>query len=239
MLHNLSSLGFGSVYGALSGIRMYHIDPAVLRVLRPSGQSSTLLPEGANVASVLRGLAQSHPELADRIQGYLRAIVPGFERIEIRQIAGLGVPYFKMSSGDGKGSTNFPVTNVSDGTLRALAILVALFQAPAPTLQLLEEPETALHPGATGVLLDAMLEASERSQILVTTHSADLLDQKDIPDESILAVVAEDGTTRIGPLDDSERSAIRDHLFTAGELLRTGGLHLAPGDTPNQRAEPA
>ena len=64
---------------------------------------------------------------------------------------------------------------------------------------------------------------------MVTSHSTDLLDDPDIPAEAIIAVLAEDGETRIGPLDDVGRSALRDHLYTAGELLRMNQLDPDPG----------
>lgn len=63
---------------------------------------------------------------------------------------------------------------------------------------------------------------------LVTSHSPDLLDNKDIPDNSILAVVSEHGETHIGPLDETGRSVLRDHLYTAGELLRMDQLRPDP-----------
>jgi predicted ATPase len=88
----------------------------------------------------------------------------------------------------------------------------------------IEEPEIALHPAAAGILTDALRDASEQTQILVTSHSPDLLDNETIPDEAILAVLSEHGETRIGPLDESGRSVLRDHLFTAGELLRMDQL---------------
>jgi len=120
---------------------------------------------------------------------------------------------------------------MSDGTLRALGILLAIFQtarngdvSPAPMLIGLEEPEIALHPGATGILLSALREASRLSQILVTSHSPDLLDNPDIPIESLLAVDNRDGLTRIAPIDAAGRSVLRDKLFTPGELLRQDQL---------------
>jgi predicted ATPase len=91
----------------------------------------------------------------------------------------------------------------------------------------LEEPEAALHPAAAGVLLGALREASTISQVVVTSHSPDLLDDPDIPDESILAVESKDGVTVIGPIDEAGRSVLRDKLFTPGELLRQNQL------TPN------
>jgi hypothetical protein len=88
----------------------------------------------------------------------------------------------------------------------------------------IEEPEVALHPGAAGVLRDALRVAAANTQVVVTSHSPDLLDDKDVNDEWILAVTNENGETRIGPLNKEDRSLMRDRLFTAGELLKQGGL---------------
>ena len=60
--------------------------------------------------------------------------------------------------------------------------------------------------------------------MIVTSHSADLLDRDTIPVESILAVEANQGETRIGHLDETGRTACREGLFTAGELLRIDQL---------------
>jgi predicted ATPase len=88
----------------------------------------------------------------------------------------------------------------------------------------IEEPEVALHPAAAGVLLEALREASRSTQVLVTSHSPDLLDDPRIPTDSILAVIAAEGLTRIGPLDEVGTSALRDQLYTPGELLRLNQL---------------
>jgi predicted ATPase len=120
---------------------------------------------------------------------------------------------------------------MSDGTLRAFGILLAVFQAASerpgsspPLLIGLEEPEMALHPAAAGVLLSALREGARHCQILVTSHSPDLLDNSDISTDSLLAVDNQDGLTRIGPLDAADRAVLRDKLFTPGELLRQNQL---------------
>ena len=86
----------------------------------------------------------------------------------------------------------------------------------------------ALHPAAASVLLGALREASTVSQIIVASHSPDLLDDSNIPDESILAVESRDGVTVIGPVDEAGRSVLRDNLFTPGELLRQNQLTPTP-----------
>jgi len=88
----------------------------------------------------------------------------------------------------------------------------------------LEEPEMALHPAATAVLLSALREASSRTQILVTSHSPDLLDDRDIPTESLLAVDNLEGVTRIAALDEAGRSMLLNRLRTPGDLLRQNQL---------------
>ncbi len=235
---------FQSVYDALTHARSYRVDPAAMRIPRTFAASNELATDASNIASVLWQLQQTDRLLLDRIERYLEAIVPGLHSIEIKQIGSFLIPHFRTATDDGRRTTEFPIASMSDGTLRSLALLVALLAGVESdanrgrSLILLEEPETALHPGATRVLLDAMSEASEHSQVVVTTHSPDLLDQKDIPGDSVLAVEAEEGVTRIGPIDEVGRSAMRDRLFTAGELLRTAGLHPTGAEAPRQ-AEPA
>ena len=110
-------------------------------------------------------------------------------------------------------------------------------EAGGPLLIGLEEPEMALHPAATGVLLSALREASRQTQILVTSHSPDLLDDSDIPTESLLAVDNQEGVTRIAPLDEPGRSVLRDRLFTPGELLRQNQLAPDPAALAEMETE--
>ena len=124
-------------------------------------------------------------------------------------------------------------SEVSDGTLRAFGILLAIFQAGNPgspvSLVGLEEPESNLHPAAAGVLLDALLEASRSVPIIASTHSADLLDRKGLPENALLAVALADGETVIGPVSKEGKSILRQRLYTAGDLLRND--HLTPSVT--------
>jgi predicted ATPase len=111
--------------------------------------------------------------------------------------------------------------------MRGLAVLVALFQRLVETpvnLVGLEEPEIALHPAAAGVLFDAMREASQSVQVIATTHSADLLDKKEIDTDAILAVEMQRGTTRIGGINETGRVAVKEQLYSASELMRMNYL---------------
>jgi hypothetical protein len=83
--------------------------------------------------------------------------------------------------------------------------------------------------------MDALDEASERTQILLTTHSADLLDQSEIGVDRILAVQARKGETFVAPLDKAGTTAIREHLYGPGELLRMDQIEPDEDDIQRQQ----
>ncbi|MCP4661868.1 MAG: ATP-binding protein [bacterium] len=78
------------------------------------------------------------------------------------------------------------MSNISNGTLRALALLVAVLQPASNhggtgSLIGIEEPEKAIHPAAVAALGDAFLDASQATQVMVSTHSPDFLDNEAHP----------------------------------------------------------
>jgi predicted ATPase len=143
-------------------------------------------------------------------------------------------PEFAQAVPGAKSPWRFQAQSVSDGTLRALGVLVSLFAGTGSTLSTvgIEEPESALHPAAAGVLLDALRDASERRQVIVTSHSPDLLDRHDFDLSEIRAVRSIAGETKIGQLDEAGALALREDLYTPGELLRTDQLLPAVASDP-------
>jgi ABC-type branched-subunit amino acid transport system ATPase component len=223
---------FKPVFDALSSLGFYSLNPDTLREFLPPGAGEFLLRDGANLPSVLASLAANKRDLKKRIEAYLAQVVPGISGVDTVTMAARETLEFRQTVSGAGGVRRFPASSMSDGTLRALGVLVALFQGntvdPGPGLVGLEEPETGLHPAAAEVLIDSIRDATSLRQVIVTSHSPDLLDNPSIADSEILAVVAEDGDTRIGHLDEAGRTVLRDHLFTAGDLLRMNQLRPAP-----------
>ncbi len=220
---------FRPVYDALSRMGFYSLDAQRIRDLQSPDAGDLLARDGSNLASVLAKMSARDPQGKLRIEEYLSRIVPGVSAVEARDVGPKETLEFRQVVAGAQNPWRFSAANMSDGTLRALGVLSALFQAgngKASRVPLvgIEEPEVALHPGAAGVLLDALMEAARTRQILVTSHSPDLLDDAKLSTDSILAVNAEEGSTRIAPLDEAGRSALRDRLYTAGELLRMNQL---------------
>ena len=236
-LVSVSGLGvFRSVYDALANQGFYNLNPDAIRDLQPPDPGELLTRDGSNLPSVLQKLSVNAPPLKTRVEEYMAQVVPGIHRVDAIPLGPRETVEFVQQDAEGEHEWRFLAANMSDGTLRALGVLVALFQGgmedeagrAGPTLVGIEEPETALHPAASGVLIDSMRDAASMRQVLVTSHSPDLLDNASISDSEILAVVAEHGSTSIGHLDEAGRSVLRDHLFTAGDLLRMHQLRPAP-----------
>jgi predicted ATPase len=220
---------FRPVYDALSHMGFYSLNPEAIRDLQPPDAGDLLKRDGSNIASVLSQLGRQRPELKARIEEYLAKVVPGVRGVDPKHIGPKETVEFRQEVAGAESPWRFLASNMSDGTLRVLGILVALFQAAngaAARVRLvgIEEPEVALHPGAAGVLLDSLRDASCSTQVVVTSHSPDLLDDPKIDTDSVLAVSCEGGTTRIAPPDEAGRTALRDRLYTAGELLRLDQL---------------
>ncbi|HVY69871.1 MAG TPA: AAA family ATPase [Verrucomicrobiae bacterium] len=217
---------FRPVFDALSGMCFYNLNPREIGAMQKPDAGERLAREGWNSASVFAKLPDAtKAEIAD----YLGRIAPGISGVDAKLLGSQETLEFRQKV---KGQSNpwrFLAASMSDGTLRAFGVLLALFQGRgkngnAPSLVGLEEPEVALHPAAAGILLGALREASISAQVLDTSQSPDLLDDSSIPDDSILAVDNRNGVTIVGPVDDAGRSAMRDRLFTPGELLRQNQL---------------
>jgi predicted ATPase len=221
---------FRPVYDALTNMAFYSLAPDVMRWPQPPDSGELLDHDGQNLASVLAALERRDSPRFDRIQRYLSKVTPGIESVARIAIGNLETLQFRQKVAGQKSAWRFPAINMSDGTLRALAVLTALLQGDGdvPSLIGIEEPEIALHPAAAGILWDAMDDAQERAQVLVTTHSSDLLDRSDIPTQSILATTIEAGNTMIGPIVESSRKLLQEHLCTPGELLRQRRLSPTP-----------
>ena len=219
---------FQPVYNLLSRMMVYDPDPVRMQQPRPPGDDSVLLGEGLNFADVFARLKEDHPERIETVLAYMRQVHPLILDLETRVIEDGGFRWFIFLEHFAEKIRGIRANEASLGTLRSLAILIALFQSTyeAASLVCIEEPETGLHPYASGAIRDALREASGLRQIIVSSHSPDLLDDKDISSDSILAVTSRNGSTEIGPLDAGTRSLLQDRLYTAGELLRQN--HLKP-----------
>jgi len=219
---------FRPAFDALISMGFYNLNPNAIRELQNPDPGELLHGDGSNIASVVERLSSQRPETVERVRTYLRTIVPDITKVDRVALGPRETLRFFQRVEGAEHPWKFYASSMSDGTLRALGALIAVTQlsngSQPVRLVGIEEPETALHPAAAGALMDALREASMSTQVLVTSHSPDLLDLVDIEHDGLLVVQSEEGNTRIAPADAASLEALRGHLYTAGELLRMDQL---------------
>jgi predicted ATPase len=94
---------------------------------------------------------------------------------------------------------------MSDGTLRLLAHLAAIYSPTPPPLMAFEEPENNIHPHLHELLADVLRGASKRSQILVATHSPHFLDYRRFDLDDLVIVEKIEGKTHCKKLSKKDR----------------------------------
>jgi len=122
-----------------------------------------------------------------------------------------------------KGNLTVPAVRLSDGALRYLCLLAILCNPSLPKMICIEEPELGLHPDILPGLADLLRDASERCQIIVTTHSDVLVDALTDTPESIVICEKEDGQTKLKRLNADELSPWLEK-YRLGELWTSGEL---------------
>ena len=149
---------------------------------------------------------------------YLNRFYEGYGRLHSRVFGGM----IQLMVNESGMSDSIPATRLSDGTLRFIALLTALCHPNPPGLVCIEEPELALHPDAMPMLAELLERASERTQIIATTHSPDLVDQFTTnPDAVVICERGFDGDTQLKRLSEDE---LNDWLedYRLAELWKKG-----------------
>jgi predicted ATPase len=210
---------FQPLVQALHRVSIHSIFPDTLRAPQKYNPLKPLDTHGSNWASILKDQPKAtwKPELISALQ----KLVGDIDDVKVSQAASYLVVQFRHASPKGRQKW-FDAAQESDGTLRVAGIVTALLQEPPIPLIGIEEPELTVHPGAIPLLYDFLKQASRRSQVLVTTHSPELLDQMEA-EEVRVVVRGPDGTT-VSPMSAPQRTAVREGLLTLGEVMRTEGL---------------
>ncbi|MCW5321965.1 chromosome segregation protein SMC [Verminephrobacter aporrectodeae subsp. tuberculatae] len=152
-----------------------------------------LEPDCSNLGLVLNRLQENH-DLKKRLIEELRALYEGIQDYNVRIDGGTVQVFFQEQVN----TRTVPISaaRLSDGTLRYLCLLAILCHPDPPPLVCIEEPELGLHPDVLPNLAQLLKDASERTQLIVTTHSDVLVDAfTDQPDAVLVADRGENGTT--------------------------------------------
>lgn len=215
----LSSGGMAGflVFDMLQRMRTVEVNPTKVADLQEPSSTREFESDGSNVVSIYEDLST---EDRRALVAELAAIVPGIVSIEVAKLADRQTLRFKQSTESG--NREFYAKQMSDGTLRALAILLAVRQPSTHGLLVIEEPEVAIHLGALRTLVELLQAESHRVQVVITTHSADIVDA--LPLDALRVVWSQGDASHVAPISEHSKEPVRLGLITPGELLRSDAL---------------
>jgi predicted ATPase len=186
---------------------------------RPQGAdlpADVLLDYSENLGMVLNEL--QHADASTEFNRLLSRFLPRYQRLSTR-IQGNTVQFYLHEDGL---KTPIPATRLSDGTLRFMAILALLLTPSPPPLLCIDEPELGLHPDAVTLLADLLVDASQRTQLIVTTHSDALVSALTDHAGSIL-VCEHRGGTQLERVDPDKLKHWLEK-YQLGEIWRIGEI---------------
>jgi predicted ATPase len=179
---------------------------------------SSLEDGGDNLALVLHDM--DFKGLREKMQAYLNRFSDRFNDVKV----GLDGPFAKTYIEESGLLEPLVSWRLSDGTLKFLCLLAVLLEPNPAPLICIEEPEVGLHPDAIQIVAEALVDASERTQLIVTTHSQALIDALSARPEDVLVTDRDfDGGTRFRRLRKRQLSAWLER-YSLGQLWRKGEI---------------
>ena len=150
-----------------------------------------LLPDGSNLGAVLHEIftRYEHRDAAEHIKQFVKTAYPFITDVtaETAYSAPARAVLRVRENGFHRG---LEIGELSDGMLRFLCLATALLTPAPKSLVCVDEPETGLHPKLLPIVADMIKLASERTQVLITTHSPELLNHFTI--DNVAAMIRED-----------------------------------------------
>ena len=189
---------------------------------------TTLSSNGDNLGTVLHEILTRYDfrSAAEELRDFLRVAYPTFEEIHCDTTYGTPPQVLVRVREQGM-SRSMEMWELSDGMLRFLCLATALLNPWPRPLVAIDEPELGLHPGLLPIVAEMIKTAAERTQVLVTTHSPDLLNCFDIADVAVMARNTDDA--KIAWHRPANRKTLVEMLNnvtgeTLGDLHRSGEL---------------
>jgi len=210
-----------SLSTSMAGLRVFQLSPRHCREAGIPTPNADLDRFGRNLPAVIDYLKSKEPRQFSQLLNSARRIMPSLESIKTDSTHTKSLGLFLKEAGVEKPWT---AEEISDGTIQAIALLAATFDARIPIL-VIEEPENSVHPWAIRNFVEAFRTASKQKQIFLTTHSPVLIDQ--IRPEELWVVQRPKLETRIIPLlelDPSLKESWGQGKFTLSEYLDSGVL---------------
>jgi predicted ATPase len=209
----------GRFFGSFRLYRNWDFGPdSEVRNLYGSEQKNDFLEEDISNLGLMLNRLRAEPNAKPELLRHLKMFYQGAEDI-LTPIQG-GLVDVRVEEENG---ITIPASRLSDGTLRWLSLLTILLHPDPPPLVCIEEPELGLHPDMIQPLAKLLLSASERMQLIVTTHSDGLVDELSGNPSAVIVCEKRNASSILKRLNSEQLS---DWLkrYTLGQLWRTGEI---------------
>lgn len=170
----------------------------------------------SNLGLFLKRIGRS-PKTKESLLTAFRCLYEGLTDFDVSIEGGTVQVFFN------EGEFIIPAPRLSDGSVRYLCLLAILCDPEPPPLICIEEPELGLHPDILPILADHLMAASERTQLIVSTHSDILVDAMTDRPEAVVVCEKHEGSTHMRRLSREDLAAWLEkyrlgQLWTKGEL---------------------
>jgi predicted ATPase len=177
---------FPPVKWSLGNIGLYDFDPKLAKEAAPVAGKSELEENGKNLSLVLKNIIED-TDNKRKFSNLVKDLLPFVEDIRTDKFADRSL-MFSLSEHYNK-DVYFPASFISDGTINISALLIAMY-FEKKDLIIIEEPERNIHPRLISRLMEMMKDASRKKQIIVTTHSPEVVKHAGLEN---LLLVSRDG----------------------------------------------
>jgi predicted ATPase len=201
---------FRTFVRAVERIKVFQISPAKSREFGVPIPRPELDRLGGNLPAVIDVMSKRNKSQWEMVMQKMRSILPDLQSISVDYTTArtLGLLFHE------EGYTRpWNVGEISDGTIQTLALLVAIYSSDSTAL-VIEEPENSVHPWIIRQILEACQEASERKQIIITSHSPVAMNI--IPPDDIRVIWRKKGESHIAKLTDLDPDFL--HLWQNGDI---------------------
>jgi len=208
------------VYNSVSSWVVYHFhdtsETAALRRTCSVRDTDRLRPNGANLAPFLFWLREEEPDTYALIRETVQLVAPFFDDFRLKPKKSKDDETVQLEWKQKGSDYPFHPSQLSDGTLRFIALTTALLQPNPPATILIDEPELGLHPYALDMLANLVLQAQDRTQVIVSTQSAPFLNA--FEPEHIVVIERKDGESAFRRLTKDELTEWMTDDYTLSDL---------------------
>jgi len=205
----ISAFPLMAFLGLSNSIQVYDFDPKMSKKAIPISGKAELELDGSNTALVLRNM-QRNQETRNKFIQYLKVCLPFVKDLSVESQVDKSIILKVKESYNPKEA--IPSSIISDGTLELISLIYALF-FDGKRLIIIEEPERNIHPNLIANLMQLIKEASQEKQIIITTHSPELI--KYLEEKDILVIKRDkNGASKVSHVLDKSmvRSFLKSHV---------------------------